>query len=92
MGLTLGAVTHSKGRAQTRASDRKAARGRRRDTSATGNSLPIYFGLCEPPMVDGLAIEAPVTADLESRDALLLEQTVDRRRMDPEIIRELSHG
>ena len=43
-------------------------------------------------MVDGLAIEAPVTADLESRDALLLEQTVDRRRMDPEIIRELSHG
>ncbi len=55
------------------------------------NLLPLYFSLFEPPTVDGLAIEAPLAAELESRDALLLEQTVDRRRMDAEIIRELSH-
>ena len=42
-------------------------------------------------MVDGLAIEAPVAADLESRNAFLFEQAVDGRGMDAEIIRELSH-
>jgi hypothetical protein len=55
------------------------------------NSLLLYFWLFEPPTVDVLAIETPVAADLESREALLLEQTLDRRGMDPEIIRELSH-
>src|SRR5439155_15935905 len=52
----------------------------------------FYYWLLEPPVVDGLAIEAPVAADLESGDALLLEQAVDRRGMDTEIIRELSDG
>jgi hypothetical protein len=65
--------------------------GLRRDTRVTRNLLLFCFWLCESPTVDVLAIEAPVTADLESREALLLEQTVDRRGMDPEIIRQLSH-
>ena len=42
-------------------------------------------------MVDGLAIEAPVATDLESRNAFLSEEAVDGRGMDAEIIRELSH-
>jgi hypothetical protein len=52
--------------------------------------LPIYL-LFEPPTVDGLAIETPVATNLESGDTLLLEQTVDGRGMDSQIISELSH-
>src|SRR5579859_5027282 len=42
--------------------------------------------LMQPPFVDCFHVEAPVAADFEPRQLSLLEQPINRRAMDPQII------
>lgn len=43
------------------------------------------------PVIDTLAVEAPVTPDPKSGDLLLSEQAVDRARMDMQVLRNLNN-
>jgi hypothetical protein len=44
------------------------------------------------PLLDRSAVKAPITANPETREAALPEQTIDRGGMDTEVFRELLDG
>jgi hypothetical protein len=48
--------------------------------------------LSEAPAVDRLDVEAPIAADLERRQLTVLELAVNRRRMNPEVVRQFPYG
>ena len=49
-------------------------------------------GLVALPLFDRFAAEPPVAADAEAGQASLSEQTVDRRRMNPQVFRQFLDG
>jgi hypothetical protein len=48
--------------------------------------------LSEAPAVDRLDVEAPVAADPERGQLTALQLAVNRRRMNPEVVRQFPHG
>lgn len=60
--------------------------------AATRRTCGRSTGLFALPQFDRLAAKAPVAADAEPRQSSLPEQAIDRRRMNPQMLRQFLDG